>query len=73
MDKLVLRSSFLRGIVARFISKKIRKELAYDVKVVLNEFDAETRDGEVAIKLDGEVLMKEAEFRRLISRFEKES
>lgn len=55
--KLKLSTKFMRGIVAKLVSKSISKKFGCDVHVQINEIEITTHDGKVYLhaNVDGEV------------------
>lgn len=56
MDELKLQTKFMRGIVAKLISKAISKKFGCDISIQINELELENKDGKVHIhaNLSGE-------------------
>ena len=50
--RLKLSTKFMRGIVAKLISKAIRKKLGCDIYVQLNEISVRAEDGNIYIHAD---------------------
>lgn len=68
MDELKLRLStrFMRGIVAKLISKAIYKKFGYTVNIQLNELDVRVLDGETNISTNVEVKINSKEFMKIM-------
>ena len=49
MDELKLRTKFLKGIVAKIISKAISKKFGCDINILIDELEIENKDGKVHI------------------------
>ena len=49
MDELKLQTKFMRGIVAKLISKAISKKFGCDISIQINELELENKDGKVHI------------------------
>ena len=68
MDEMKLRLStkFMRGIVAKMMSKAIFKKFGCEVNIQINEIEVTTHDGKVYIhaNVDGEV--SNDEFKKII-------
>ncbi len=59
MDELKLRLStkFMKGMIAKFISKAIFKKVGVNPGIQLNEIEVEMKDGKmrIHISMDGEI------------------
>lgn len=59
MDELKLRLStkFMKGMIAKFISKAIFKKVGVNPDIQLNEIEVEMKDGKmrIHISMDGEI------------------
>lgn len=55
--KLKLSTKFMRGIIAKIISKSIYNKFGFKPKIQINEIEAEMKDGKICfhINADGEV------------------
>lgn len=61
--KLKLSTRFMRGIVAKFIAKSLRKKFDTNVDIELNELEITTMNDKIYIhaSLDGEITKEEFE------------
>ena len=50
--KLILKTGFARGIIAKIINKAIKKKIGYDVVVNLNEISVKMVDGKAHLHVD---------------------
>ena len=68
MDEMKLRLStkFMRNIVAKLISKAIRKKTGYDIDILINDLDIRVIDGETKIAADVELNADSKEFMKFI-------
>lgn len=68
MDELKLKLStrFMRGFVARLVSKAIYKKFGYDVDILINEIEIRTEDGKIHLHTSVEAEMKYDDFRSAI-------
>lgn len=71
--KLKLSTKFMKGIVAKVISKKIYKQLGYKVDIQLNDIQLDIVDGDVKIHIDVDGKMNKTEFSRLMKVVKEES
>jgi hypothetical protein len=55
--KVKLSTKFMKGIVAKLISKALYKKLGYEINIQLNEIEVQNIDGTVHIHInaDGEI------------------
>lgn len=64
MDELRIKSKFMRGIVSRTITKKLRKIMGGDVKVNLNDLQIYTDEKDIShftLHIDGDIPREELE------------
>ena len=68
MDELKLKLStrFMRGIVAKLVSKAISKKMGYDIDILINEIEAKMEDGNVNFHADVDVKVSEDEFKKIM-------
>lgn len=68
MDMLMLKLStkFMKGIVAKIISKKVYKKLGYKIDIQLNDVQVDTINGDVRLHVDVDTKMGRTEFERLM-------
>ena len=71
--KIKLSTKFMKGLVAKIISKKIYKQLGYKVDIQLNDVQIDVIDGDVQIHLDVDGKMNKTEFSRIMERIDDES
>jgi hypothetical protein len=71
--KLKLSTKFMKGIVAKVISKKIYKQLGYKVDIQLNDVQLDVIDGDVKFHIDVDGKMNKTEFGRLMEQIEEEA
>jgi hypothetical protein len=64
--KIKLSTKFMRGIIAKLVSKAVSKKLGCDVSIQINEIEAETTDGKVHLHLNVDGEMNNDEFMKLI-------
>lgn len=68
MDMLMLKIStkFMKGIVAKMVSKKVYKKLGYKIDIGFNDIQIDTINGDVKIHIDTDVKMNRTEFERFM-------
>ena len=68
MDMLILKLStkFMKGIVAKIISKKAYKKFGYKFNIQLNDVQIDMISGDVRLHVDADVKMNKTEFERLM-------
>ena len=71
--KIKLSTKFMKGLVAKIISKRIYKQLGYKVDIQLNDVQIDVVDGDVQIHLDVDGKMNKTEFSRIMERIDEES
>ena len=70
MDMLMLKLStkFMKGIVAKIVSRNIYKKLGYKINIQLNDVQIDTIDGDVKLHIDGDAKMNKTEFDRFMEK-----
>lgn len=55
--KLKLHTRFMRGVIAKLVSKALAKKLGYNIDILLNELEVKTEDGKIRLhaSVDAEV------------------
>lgn len=71
--KIKLSTKFMKGLVAKIISKRIYKQLGYKIDIQLNDVQIDAVDGDVQIHLDVDGKMNKTEFSRIMERIDEES
>lgn len=71
--KIKLSTRFMKGLVAKIISKRIYKQLGYKIDIQLNDVQIDVVDGDVQIHLDVDGKMNKTEFSRIMERIDEES
>lgn len=68
MDMIMLKLStkFMKGIVAKIISKKVYKNLGYKIDIQLNDVQVDTINGDVKLHINVDAKMNKTEFERLM-------
>lgn len=64
--KVNLSTKFMRGIVAKLISKSIYKKYGYKVNIQLNELNVNVVDGATRIHTNVEVQLNSDEFMKIM-------
>lgn len=70
MDVLMLKLStkFMKGIVAKRLSKKIYQKLGCKIDIQLNDVQIDTVEGDIKLHINADGKMSRAEFERLMER-----
>lgn len=71
--KLKISTKFMKGIIAKIVTRKIYKQFGYKVDIQLNDIQLDVIDGDVSIHVDVDGKMNKTEFSRLMEKLEKES
>ena len=71
--KIKLSTKFMKGLVAKIISKRIYKQLGYKIDIQFNDVQIDVVDGDVQIHLDVDGKMNKTEFSRIMERIDEES
>ena len=66
MDELILSTRFMKGIVAKLLSKAISKKLGCDIGIKFNGLEARGEDGRIHIHADVDVEIDNNEFLKII-------
>ena len=64
--KLKLSTKFMKGLLAKFISKSIKKKYGYKVDIHINEINLDMFNGDTNLHLDVDVKVNGDEFKSLI-------
>ena len=64
--KVKLSTKFMRGIVAKLISKVIQKKLGCKIDIQLNDLDISVIDGETRILTNVELKLESKEFMKIM-------
>lgn len=66
MDKILIKSKFMKGIISKIIQHSIKKSKGIDTDVDLEQLEIDTIGDFVTIKLDGKILIRKEDFSYLI-------
>ena len=68
MDMLMLKLStkFMKGTVAKIVSKKLYKKLGYKIDIQLNDVRIDTINGDVKLHVNVDAKINRTEFERLM-------
>ena len=68
MDILMLKLStkFMKGTVAKIVSKKLYKKLGYKIDIQLNDVRIDTINGDVKLHVNANAKINKTEFERLM-------
>lgn len=64
--KVKLSTKFMRGIVAKLISKAIQKKLGCKIDIQLNDLDISVIDGETKVLTNVELKLENKEFVKIM-------
>lgn len=70
--RIKLSTNFMKGIVAKLISRAIYKKYGYKVSVQLKDLDIWSIDGDTTLKLNVEARLKSDEFNKLMKSIDDE-
>ena len=70
--KLSLSTKFMRGMLAKLISKLIKKKYGYKVDVFISEIDLDMKDGQTHVHANVDLDVNSEEFKKLLSDIIKE-
>ena len=71
--KLKLRTNFMRGIVAKLLTKAISKKLGFKPKIQLNEIDVEKDGDKIHLHIDLDADVSEIDLLKITRLIEEES
>lgn len=66
--KIKLSTKFMRGIIARLLSKLIRDKLGGKVFIELNEIEVKTVDAGIHIHINADAVTSNDEFMKIINK-----
>ena len=64
--KLKLSTKFMRGIVAKLVSKAISKKLGYKIDIQLNDIAIDNEDGKIHLHVNADAEISNEEFLKII-------
>lgn len=64
--KLKLSTKFMRGFIAKLVSKTIYKKTGYNIDILLNEIEVNTEDGKIRLHINVDADVKNDEFVKII-------
>ena len=64
--KLKLSTKFMRGVIAKIISKTVSKKLGYQIDIQVNEIEVETIDGKIHLHTSVDADMNYEDFKNII-------
>lgn len=64
--KLKLSTKFMRGFIAKLISKFIFKQIGYPVDIQINEIAIETKDGKIHLHTNVDAQVNSEDFYKII-------
>lgn len=68
MDMLMMKLStkFMKGMVAKIISRKVYKKFGYKIDIQLNDVQIDMINGDIKLHIDADGKMNKTEFDRLM-------
>lgn len=64
--KLKLSTKFMRGIVAKLISKVVSSKFGYDVDILINEIEFRCEEGKTKLHIDLDTELTNDEFKKIV-------
>ena len=64
--KLKLSTKFMRGIIAKLVSKAIFKKFGYEIDIQINEIAIKTEDGKIHLHTSVNAELSNDEFKKII-------
>ena len=64
--KLKLSTKFMKGILAKLISKAVSKKFGYNIDIQINEIALKTEEGKIKIHVDADGEVTNEEFKNII-------
>lgn len=64
--KLKLTTRFMKGILAKFVSRSIRKKYGYKVDIRINDIDMDMFNGQTNLHLDVDLNLGSEDFKKLM-------
>lgn len=64
--KLKLSTKFMRGIIAKLVSKTLLKKFGYEIDIQINEIEVTTHDGKIYLHVNVDAETSNEEFKRII-------
>lgn len=66
MDELKLKSTFMKTMLTKLLSKAIQKKYGYKIDILLNDLDVKIVDGEAHLHVDADLEIDNNEFTKLV-------
>ena len=70
--KLNLTTRFMRGVLAKLVSRKIKKQYGYKTDIYFNEFKMDMLDGQTHLHVNFDLDMDSEEFKKLMKAIEED-
>ena len=64
--KLSLSTKFMRGVLAKLISRHIKKKYGYKVDIHFSEIDLEMVDGQTHVHVNADLELSSDEFKKIM-------
>lgn len=70
MLKLKVSTKFMKGFVAKVVSKKLYEKLGCKIDIQFKDVSVDTINGDVVIHVDADAKINKTEFERLLETFD---
>lgn len=64
--KLKLSTKFMKGIIAKLVSKALFKKFGCKIDILINEIEMTTHDGKIYLHLNADAETSNEEFKKII-------
>lgn len=68
MDKLILETPFVKGILAGFIGRALKKKLGYNIDIQIYNINAISENGKIRLRADMAAETTTEEFSKIIKK-----
>lgn len=66
MDKILIHSKFMKGLISKIIQRSIRKSNGIDTVINLNYVNVDTDGDYVTVQLDGSIKIRKDDFVKIV-------
>lgn len=70
--KVKLSTKFMRGMIAKLLSRLIRNKLGYDIDIEFSEIEIKTVDGNIRLHMNADAVISNDEFIKIIKDINKD-
>lgn len=70
--RLKLTTKFMKGILAKLMSRSIRKKYGYKIDIRINDIDMDMFNGQTSIHLDVDLNLGSEDFKKLMKSIEED-